>query len=114
MKLQEAIKEVYGHRFGYIPPDGVFYKFKIDQFRIGFVVSIGDVALFGCRADRVVYAWNEKEVVKVNLPAKEPEKIRFERIVIECAKGLIRRGEILSQEDEERLNLAVQRLDEWC
>lgn len=112
MKLQEAIKEVYGHRFGYIAPDGVFYKFKIDRFRIGFVVSIGDVGIFGCRADREAYAWNEKEVVKINLPAHEHAKIRFERLVIECARGLIQRGEILSPEDDARLELAVKRLSE--
>ncbi|WAX22774.1 hypothetical protein MAJJADAN_00012 [Pseudomonas phage Amjad_SA] len=112
MKLQEAIRHVYGHRFGNIPPDGVFRRFRIDQFRVGFVVSVGDCALFGCRADGIVYGWNPAEVFKMNLPPFDSAKIRFERVVVECAKALIARGDALSAEDAERLELAVQRLDE--
>lgn len=113
MRIQEAIRHVYGHRLGHIPPDGVFRRFRIDQFRVGFVVSVGDCALFGCRSDGIAYGWNPTEVVKMELPPFNSEKIRFERVVIECAKGLIARGDVLDAKDAERLDLAVKRLDEW-
>lgn len=114
MRIQDAIKEVYGQKFGYIPPGGAFRKFRIDPFRLGFVMSLGDCAFFGCRADSVAYAWSDTELVKINLPDFESEKIRFERLVIECARGLINRGDILSPADAERLNVAVERLDEMA
>lgn len=112
MKLREAIRETYGNRLSAIPEDGVFRKFRIDPFRIGFVCNLGDCAFFGCRADRVVYAWNEQEVTKINLAEHNSEKIRFELYVVAIAKGLIERGDILNHEDSERLELAVQRLSD--
>lgn len=112
MRLQEAIKEIYGKKLAAIADDGVFRKFRIDPFRLGFVCNLGDCAFFGCRADRVVYAWNEHEVTKINLAHHDSEKIKFERYVVAIAKALIERGEILSHEDSERLELAVKRLSE--
>ena len=114
MKLQKAIECAYGNKLGYIAPDAVFRKFRIDPYRLGFVVNMGECAIFGCRADGIAFTWNKDEIVKLNLPTHDSERIKFERFVIECARGLIKRGEILTPEDEERLNLAVERLGDWC
>lgn len=112
MRLQQAIEKVYGKRLGYIPDDGMFRKFRIDPFRLGFVVSVGECAIFGCRADGIMHTWNPEQLAHIKMPAHDSEKIKFERLVIACAKGLIRRGDVLSAEDGERLDLAVERLDE--
>lgn len=111
--LAQCIREVYGLNMPSPPPDGKTRNFKIDQFRIGFVVSTGDSGVFGCRYDRVGYRWADGDysAFQMQLPqlhGKGAATDLMERCVVECAKGLIARGERLRPKDMERLDVAVK------
>ncbi|AXH75208.1 MAG: hypothetical protein [Caudoviricetes sp.] len=113
MTLQSTIHQLYGVRIQQPPRDGVFRQFKIDQFRRGFICSIDVVTLFGCKLDGEIYAFTGDHLECFELATKSSEKIRMERAVVECAMGLVGRGERLSREDADRLELALERLDQW-
>lgn len=108
-----AIKKIYGVRL-LTRPDGQYRHFRIDRFRIGFVLAFEDCSVFGCMADGLAYSLSGGVISEFKLKTNENQKIAFERTIVECAKGLIGRGESLSIEDEERLEIAVKRIAEGC
>lgn len=74
-------------------------------------MNLGDVFVFGCWMDGDNYyfdgvEWNGYE----SKPAKPPKQ-EFNRMIIECARGLIGRGEVLCASDAARLKLAVQQVE---
>lgn len=111
MTPQLAIKQTYNVRIAIPPADGVFRSFKIDQFRRGFVCCIPGVTIFGCRFDGEVFVLGAGLFDRFELATRKSKAITLERAVVDCARGLIERGERLSAADRERLQLAVERLD---
>lgn len=111
MNLNAAVLDCYGCKLPQIPDDGRMYSFPIDKLRIGYVINLGDVYVFGCRSDGDNYyfegaCWRGYES-KVNRPQKQG----FNRMIIECARGLIERGDKLSDSDLARLKLAVEQVE---
>ena len=74
-------------------------------------MNFGDVSVFGCRTDGDNYyfdgvEWNGYTSKPIRAPKQE-----FNRMIIECARGLITRGEVLNAKDSARLKLAVQQVE---
>jgi hypothetical protein len=111
VNLQAAVLDAYGVRLPEIAADGRMKAFPIDQFRIGFVLSFGDVYVFGCRTDGDIYYFDGQEWHGFEVEVLRPPKQEFNRMVIECAKGLIARGEVLNAVDAARLKLAVEQVE---
>lgn len=111
MNLQEAVLDCYGCRLPEIPSNGRMYSFPIDQLRIGYAISLGDVYAFGCRSDGDNYYFDGTEWNGFHSEVLRPPKQEFNRMIIECARGLIERGDKLDAKDSARLKLAVQQVE---
>ena len=111
---EKAVYAQYGVRLGPSPDNGVLRSFRIDEFRNGYLIKLPGAACFGSLIDEECFAWEAGEWWPVNVGAhKNNEAIRFEWLVWRLARTLRGSGEKLSQEDQERLALAVQRLESW-
>lgn len=113
MNIQEAILDCYGVNIGMPPEDGRMRTFPIDKFRIGFVLSGEGFKFFGCWSEGDIYYFDPRcnEWDGFQREVKMPEKQKFNRVIIACAKGLIDRGETLSRQDEARLKFAVEQVE---
>ena len=111
---EKAVKAQYGVKLGPSAADGVLRSFKIDQFRNGYLIKLPDAAVFGSIIDSECFAWEGGEWWPVEIGAqKNAEAIRFEWLVWRIAKAQVERGDKLNRDDQERLALAVQRLESW-
>lgn len=111
MNLNAAVLDCYGCKLPQIPSDGRIYSFPIGQLQIGYVINFGDVFMFGCRSDGDNYYFDGVEWNGYSSKAARPQKQEFNRMIIECARGLIERGELLSAYDSARLKLAVEQVE---
>lgn len=111
MNLNAAVLDCYGCKLPQIPDDGRLYMFPIDQLRLGYVINLGAVFMFGCRSDGDNYYFNGAEWNGYYSKPARPPKQEFNRMIIECARGLIDRGEVLCASDAARLKLAVQQVE---
>lgn len=111
MNLNAAVLDCYGCRLPQIPDDGRMYSFPIDQLRIGYVINLGDVYVFGCRSDGDNYYFNGIEWNGFYSKPAMPAKQGLNRMIIACARGLIERGEVFNAVDAARLKLAVQQVE---
>lgn len=111
MNLLEAVLDCYGCRLPEIPANGRSYAFPIDQFRIGYVINLGSVSIFGCRSEGDNYYFDGLEWHGFYSEPAKPPKQAFNRMIVECAKGLIGRGDVLDAKDSDRLKLAVQQIE---
>lgn len=113
MNLTGAIRARYGIR---LPPMlGEFQprRFRIDQLRNGFAVPIGKGGIFGCIIDAEAYILGENEVIPLRIEHRENKDIRFEWLVWNAGKSMIEKGDIMTERDEKRLALAIERLEGW-
>lgn len=111
MNLGAAVLDCYGCRLPEVPADGIMRTFPIDQFRIGFVLNLGEVSMFGCWSDGDIYYFDGVDWDGIEIEPQRPAKQELNRMVIACAKGLISRGEKLNKTDSERLRFAVQQVE---
>ncbi len=111
LNLQEAVLDCYGCRLPEIPDNGKMYSFQIDQLRIGYVINLGDVFVFGCRSDGDNYYFRGDYWQGYKTAPNRPPKQELNRMIIECARGLIERGDKLDPKDSARLKLAVQQVE---
>lgn len=111
MNLNAAVLDCYGCRLPQIPDDGRMYSFPIDQLRIGYVINLGDVHVFGCRSDGDNYYFNGVKWNGFYSKPAMPAKQGLNRMIIACARGLIERGEVFNAVDAARLKLAVQQVE---
>lgn len=113
MNLAGAIRARYGIR---LPPMlGEFHirRFRIDQFRNGFVIPVGKGGIFGCVIDAEAYLFDGETVELFRLGHRENKQIQFEWLVWNAGKSMIEKGEVMSEKDENRLALAIERLEGW-
>jgi hypothetical protein len=111
VNLNAAVLDCYGCKLPEIPNNGRMYTFPIGQLKLGYVINLGEVFVFGCRTDGDNYYFDGVEWHGyVSVPAR-PTKQEFNRMIIECARGLIIRGEVLCATDAARLKLAVQQVE---
>lgn len=111
MNLNAAVLDCYGCKLPQIPGDGRMYTFPIGQLKLGYVINLGNVYVFGCRTDGDNYYFDGIEWRGyVSKPAR-PQKQELNRMIIECARGLFDRGEVLCAIDSARLKLAVQQVE---
>lgn len=113
MNIQEAIIDCYGINIGMPPEDGRMRTFPIDKFRIGFVMSGEGAKFFGCWSDGDIYYLDPRcgEWDGFQVKVQMPDKQKFNRVIVACAKGLTGRGDTLSRQDEARLKLAVEQVE---
>lgn len=111
VNLQAAVLDAYQVRLPEIPPDDRIKAFQIDQFRIGFLINLGDVCAFGCWSDGDIYYFDGAEWHGFEVEVAKPPKQEFNRMIIACAKGLIARGESLDEVDAARLKVAVAQVE---
>lgn len=111
--MRQAIKQVYGVSIPNPRDDGEIKHFRIDRYRTGFLLSLGDAGVFGCRYDGIGYQWVDVSYDAYALPEqqgltrKQMADMDMERRVIDCAIGIESKGERLSARDSERLAKAV-------
>lgn len=111
MNLNAAVLDCYGCKLPQIPDDGRMYTFPIGQLRLGYVINLGDVFVFGCRTDGDNYYFDGEQWRGYTSTPARPPKQELNRMIIECARGLIARGEVLGAYDSARLKLAVQQVE---
>lgn len=111
MNLIEAVLDCYGCRVPDIPADSRMRSFPIDQFRFGFLLNAGDRYVFGCWSDGDIYYFDGEEWQWTYVQPARPIKQEFNRMIVECARGLVGRGEELNTVDAARLALAVQQVE---
>ena len=111
MNLNAAVFDCYGCKLPEIPADGRLYTFPIGQLKLGYVISLGDLFAFGCMAEGDNYYFDGKQWLGFESTPARPAKQELNRMIIECARGLIARGEVLCAEDSARLKLAVQQVE---
>lgn len=113
MRLQQAIREVYGVRLGFLGPEGQLRTFAIDSLRNGFVLpSSGGMGLFGSIIDGDMYVVGKNGLERMKLERKENKVTRFEWLIWEAGKAMIEIGDEMSEKDLSRLALAVERLED--
>lgn len=113
MTPRQAIRQHYGVRLGPSPADGKYRAFAIDQLRNGFLIEIGEYAVFGSIIDAERIVFDGKSYFSFAVEHKDRKDIRGEWLIWEAARSMFERGERLNREDGERLALAVQRLEMW-
>lgn len=116
MSPEKAIKAQYGVTLGPSAGDGKYRLFRIDQLRNGYLIKMPGAAVFGSIIDDECFAWagGEWEPVEKEIDSRNDNwAIRVEWVIWHIARGAIMRGEKLTQGDEERLKLAVKRLEAW-
>lgn len=116
MTPEQAIKAQYGVNLGPSAGDGKYRAFRIDQLRNGYLLKLPGAACFGSIIDGECFRWCDGNYWPVDSwidSRKDNAAIRVEWLVWHIAKAAVERGENLSQEDSERLALAVKRLESW-
>jgi hypothetical protein len=113
MTLNQAIRDQYGIKLAPIRTEFKVHKFVIDRLRIGFAVPVEKGGLFGCVMDGLAWSVSPEGIKPVAIEVKDNEAIRLERLIWEMGRAALERGEELSEQDNERLSLAVKRLEEW-
>lgn len=113
MTPERAIREHWGVNLPPMPEDGAMRWFKIDQLRNGFIIKIGGKAVFGSIIDGFYVVFDGDSYFEKTLTHKARKGLTYEWLVWEAARVMLERGERLSNEDGERLALAVKRLEGW-
>lgn len=113
MTPRQAIKAHYGVNLPPQPADGCIRWFAIDELRNGFIIDLGSCAVFGSVIDGETISFDGVNFWNERLTHKDSKKIRHEWMVWEMARSAFERGERLSEEDNQRLALAVKRLEAW-
>lgn len=113
MTPRQSIRQHYGVRLGPTPADGKYRSFAIDELRNGFLLEVGEFAVFGSIIDAECVVFDGKRYTSWRIEHKDRKDIRHEWLIWECGRVAIERGEIMTIEDRERLALAVRRLEEW-
>ena len=114
MNLRTAIREVYGVRLGYLGGDGKLSTFVIDALRNGFVLpSSGGMGIFGSFIDGDMYVVGKNGLERMSLERKENKDIRKELLIWHAGKSMIESGEEMSDIDQARLELSIERLESW-
>ncbi len=113
MSLQHAVSEWCGKMIQLPPRDGAIKWFKIDQLRNGFIIAFDSCAVFGSVIDAEAISYDGENYWQHRLTHKDNKKIRYEWMIWEMARVMLERGERLSEEDSQRLALAVRRLEIW-
>lgn len=113
MTPESMIFDVYGIRLRRIPRDSVIRNFKIDDMHNGFVIASDEFAVFGSIICAERWVWVPGYFSRYKAKHKDNKEIRFEWLIWEGARATFERGERLSRVDRERLELAVQRLEQW-
>lgn len=114
MTLTQAIRSCYGVTIPLVPEDGVMRAFKIDPFRIGFLVSLPGCAAFGCWSDGEGSVFCDGELHGVRLDREAPKVTRdgaFERMVVSLARSQHQRAGGLTVEENDRLQIAVHAVE---
>lgn len=114
MNLQAAVMDCYGRNIPGVPADGCMRTFAIDQFRIGFLISIGECHAFGCWSDGDIYYFDGAEWHGLVVEPRRPPKQELNRMIIRCARGLIECGEKLNEADMQTLKSAVRQVEAAC
>ncbi len=113
MTPRQAIKAHYGINLPPQPADGCIRWFAIDKLRNGFIIDFGQCAIFGSVIDGEAISFDGSTFWNERLSHKDSKKIRYEWMIWEIARSMLERGVRLSEEDSERLSLAVKRLEAW-
>ena len=113
--VEQAIFEQYGVKLGPSAADVQLRAFVIDQFRNGYLIKLpAGYACFGSVIDGERFVWNDGKFRPVGIgDQKDSREIQFEWMIWRIAREMVERGEILAVDDQERLALAVQRLESW-
>lgn len=117
MTFEQAIRNKFGKTLPQVPADYAMRKFRIDGKLDGFVIRMDDCGAFGNLATGEAYAWGDYGVESFRMGSADnkkpmrPSELAFERLIIQCAIGLIDRGEQLSDADIRRFGLAIQRTE---
>lgn len=113
MTFEQAIHDRYGVRVPVTPGDLKLRKFKVDELRNGFLMKDSETGVFGSFIDGEAFIWSPESIIFFAVEHKDNKEIRFEWMIWEGARATFERGERLSRVDRERLELAVQRLEQW-
>lgn len=113
--VEQAIYAQYGVKLPPSPCDMQRRAFRIDQFRNGYLFKLPGAACFGSLIDDECFVWEDGDWRPVDGEdrRKDNADIRFEWLVWRIARALVERGDKLSRDEQERLALAVQRLESW-
>lgn len=111
--MVEAIKAWSGIRVAHPPEDGKLRWFRVDQLRNGFMLTYAGCWAFGSIIDGIVIIYDGRECLELAYEHKRSPKISFEWLVWEAGRACIEDGIVMTQEDSERLALAVRRLEGW-
>lgn len=118
MTFEKAIYRRYGLTFPLIPDDGLMCSFDLGKLAGGFAIKYKGVGAFGDFLRGEIYAFDGGEVTEINCgedidpwhKRPTPSEFLLEKTIIECAKGLIDRGDELSILDLNRFALAISRM----
>lgn len=113
MNQQRAIRDWCGIQVMPSPEDGKLRSFKIDALRNGFAIAYAGCWAFGSIIDGIVIIYDGRECLELAYEHKRSPKISFEWLVWEAGRACIEDGIVMTQEDSERLALAVRRLEGW-
>ena len=113
MTPESMIYDIYGIKIRKAPRDGMLRAFKIDELRNGFIVASEDAAVFGSIIDGDRWIIVPGYFMHYEARHRDSVKIRQEWLIWEIARATLERGEKLSLQDQERLALAVERLEMW-
>lgn len=113
MNIRQAVQAWCGARIPTGNTDGAMRWFKIDPLRNGFIIEFEGAAVFGSVIDAEVVSFDGEKYWQHRLTHKDSKKIRYEWMIWEMARVMLERGERLSEEDRQRLALAVRRLEIW-
>src|SRR5690348_7645872 len=99
MTFEEAIQKQYGLKLPITPEDVKMRKFRIDQFRNGFLMRLPRCGVFGSFIDGETFIWNESGVRFQAQEHRSSKEIHFEWLIWHAAKAVVEKGDRLSRED---------------
>lgn len=109
MTTEQAIYRKYGCRVAIVPEDGKMRAFKIDPFRIGFVIDLGGVAAFGCWSEGEFFSLCGDQIEEMRSEVRATGKdVDFERMIVEIARASHKRNGGITVEENDRLQQAVR------
>jgi hypothetical protein len=115
MNLTQAISKYYGVTIPFEPDDGRMHAFKIDPFRLGFVIGFADCAAFGCWSDGECATFCNGRAQWIRIDRQAPVVSRegaFERLIVSLAKAQYEQSGGLTVEENDRLKVAVAAVEE--
>jgi len=110
LNLSQAISKYYGVTIPFVPDDGRMRAFKIDPFRLGFVIGFPGCAAFGCWSDGECAVLSGGLVEWVRIDRYAPAVTRtgaFERLIVSLARSQFEQSGGLTVEENDRLQVAV-------